>query len=285
MFNKDILSNKSILITGGGSGLGLAMAKRFGVLGANVAICGRTEEKLNSAAKEISATGAKVLTHVVDIRDYDKVGEMMKRIVGEFGSLDGLVNNAAGNFLSASEDLSPNAFKAVVDIVLTGSFNCTQQFGKYLIENKKNGSVLSIVTTYTESGSAFVLPSACAKAGVYAMTTSLATEWGMYGIRLNAIAPGLFPTEGAWSRLMPGDSSLIEKYKKKVPLGRFGKHEELADLAVFLMSDLASYITGECVTIDGGERLQSGQFNTLVHAMPREQLKNVFRMMKPKKSS
>lgn len=285
MFTKDTLTNKSILITGGGSGLGLAMAKRFSELGARVAICGRTEEKLKSAAKEISSDASTVLTHVVDIRDYEKVGEMMKRIVNEFGSLNGLVNNAAGNFLSASEDLSPNAFKAVVDIVLTGSFNCTQQFGKYLIENKRQGNILSIVTTYTESGSAFVLPSACAKAGVYAMTTSLATEWGMYGIRLNAIAPGLFPTEGAWSRLMPGDSSLIEKYKKKVPLGRFGNHEELANLAAFLLSDLSSYITGECVTIDGGERLQSGQFNTLAHVMPREQLKGVFQMMKPRKSS
>jgi NAD(P)-dependent dehydrogenase (short-subunit alcohol dehydrogenase family) len=284
MFTNDTLSNKTILITGGGSGLGLAMAKRFVELGAHVAICGRTEEKLKKAATEISSDLSKVLTHVVDIRDYEKVGEMMKRIVSELGSLDGLVNNAAGNFLSASEDLSANAFKAVVDIVLTGSFNCTQHFGKHLIESKKPGNVLSIVTTYTESGSAFVLPSACAKAGVYAMTTSLATEWGTYGIRLNAIAPGLFPTEGAWSRLMPGDSSLIDKYKKKVPLGRFGNHEELANLAAFLMSDLASYITGECVTIDGGERLQSGQFNTLMQVMPREQLKSVFQMMKPKKS-
>ena len=190
MFTNDTLANKTILVTGGGSGLGLAMAKRFGELGARLAICGRTEVKLRNAAREISATGAKVLTHGVDIREYDNVGEMIQRIVGEFGALDGLVNNAAGNFLSASEDLSPNAFKAVVDIVLTGSFNCTQQFGKYLIENKKNGSILSIVTTYTESGSAFVLPSACAKAGVYALTTSLATEWGMYGIRLNPINGG-----------------------------------------------------------------------------------------------
>lgn len=283
MFTNDTLSNKSILVTGGGSGLGLAMAKRFAELGARVAICGRTEEKLARAAQEIAATGAQVLTHVVDVRDYDKVSAMIHRVVREFGSMDGLVNNAAGNFLAASEDLSFNAFKAVVDIVLTGSFNCTQHFGKYLIETKRPGVVLSIVTTYTATGSAFVLPSACAKAGVYAMTTSLASEWGPYGIRLNAIAPGLFPTEGAWSRLMPGDASLIEQYKKKVPLGRFGHHEELANLAAFLMSDLSSYITGACVTIDGGERLQSGQFNTLAQVMPREKLKEVFRMMKPKK--
>lgn len=283
MFTSDTLYQKTIIVTGGGSGLGLAMAKRFAELGANIAICGRTEGKLNSAAKEIASTGAKVLTHLVDVRDYDGVGGMIHRVAGEFGSVDGLVNNAAGNFLAASEDLSPNAFKAVVDIVLTGSFNCTQHFGKYLIEQKKPGVVLSIVTTYTETGSAFVLPSACAKAGVYAMTTSLATEWGPYGIRLNAIAPGLFPTEGAWSRLMPGDTSLIDKYKKKVPLGRFGEHVELANLAAFLMSDLSSYITGECVTIDGGERLQSGQFNTLAQVIPRAQLKSVFQMMKPKK--
>lgn len=283
MFAPDTLARKSIIVTGGGSGLGLAMAKRFGELGAHIAICGRTEAKLRAAAQELSATGTPVLTHVVDVRDYDGVGAMIRRVAAEFGSVDGLVNNAAGNFLAASEDLSPNAFKAVVDIVLTGSFNCTQQFGKYLIEQRKPGTVLSIVTTYTETGSAFVLPSACAKAGVYAMTTSLATEWGPYGIRLNAIAPGLFPTEGAWSRLMPGDTSLVDKYKKKVPLGRFGEHIELANLAAFLMSDLSSYITGECVTIDGGERLQAGQFNTLAHLMPREQLKSLFQMMRPKK--
>lgn len=284
MFSKDILSGKSILVTGGGSGLGLAMARRFVELGARVAICGRTEEKLKNAAREISPDPSKVLTHTVDIRDHANVGKMITRIVRELGGLDGLVNNAAGNFLAASEDLSPNAFKAVVDIVLTGSFNCTQQFGQYLIQSKKTGVVLSIVTTYTETGSAFVLPSACAKAGVYTMTTSLAAEWGPYGIRLNAIAPGLFPTEGAWSRLMPDDPSLVEKYKSKVPLCRFGRHEELANLAVFLLSDLSSYITGECVTIDGGERLQSGQFNTLAQAMPREQLRKLFQMMKPKKT-
>ncbi|MCU0425777.1 MAG: SDR family oxidoreductase [Candidatus Kapabacteria bacterium] len=285
MFTPDTLKGKSILVTGGGSGLGLSMAKHFAAHGANVAICGRTEDKLREAAKEIEAgkqPGVKVLTHAVDVRDFDAVGVMIKRLVEEFGSLEGLVNNAAGNFLSPSEDITPNGFKSVVDIVLHGTFNCTQHFGNYLINSERQGSVLSIVTTYTETGSAFVLPSACAKAGVYAMTTTLAYEWGTYGIRLNSIAPGPFPTEGAWSRLLP-TKEIQEKYLKKVALGRVGKHEELANLAVFLMSDLAGYITGECVTIDGGERLAGGEFNLFVTEFDRKPLKQMFQAMKPKK--
>ncbi len=285
MFTPDTLKGKSILVTGGGSGLGLSMAKHFAAHGANVAICGRTEDKLLGAAKEIEEVkqaGVKVLTHAVDVRDYDAVGVMMKRLVEEFGSLEGLVNNAAGNFLSPSEDISPNGFKSVVDIVLHGTFNCTQHFGNYLINNERQGSILSIVTTYTETGSAFVLPSACAKAGVYALTTTLAYEWGTYGIRVNSIAPGPFPTEGAWSRLMP-TKELQEMYIKRVALGRVGKHEELANLAVFLMSDMAGYITGECVTIDGGERLAGGEFNLFVSGFDRKPLKQMFQAMKPKK--
>lgn len=285
MFTPDTLNGKSILITGGGSGLGLSMAKHFAAHGANVAICGRTEDKLREAAKEIEAVKqphVKVLTHPVDVRDFDAVGVMMKRLVEEFGSLEGLVNNAAGNFLSPSEDISPNGFKSVVDIVLHGTFNCTQHFGNYLINNERQGSILSIVTTYTETGSAFVLPSACAKAGVYALTTTLAYEWGTYGIRVNSIAPGPFPTEGAWSRLMP-TKELQEMYIKRVALGRVGKHEELANLAVFLMSDMAGYITGECVTIDGGERLAGGEFNLFVSGFDRKPLKQMFHAMKPKK--
>ncbi|MBL7991712.1 MAG: SDR family oxidoreductase [Candidatus Kapabacteria bacterium] len=285
MFTPDTLNGKSILVTGGGSGLGLSMAKHFAAHGANVAICGRTEDKLREAAKEIEAVKqphVKVLTHPVDVRDFDAVGVMMKRLVEEFGSLEGLVNNAAGNFLSPSEDISPNGFKSVVDIVLHGTFNCTQHFGNYLINNERQGSILSIVTTYTETGSAFVLPSACAKAGVYALTTTLAYEWGTYGIRVNSIAPGPFPTEGAWSRLMP-TKELQEMYIKRVALGRVGKHEELANLAVFLMSDMAGYITGECVTIDGGERLAGGEFNLFVSGFDRKPLKQMFHAMKPKK--
>jgi NAD(P)-dependent dehydrogenase (short-subunit alcohol dehydrogenase family) len=285
MFTPDTLSGKSILVTGGGSGLGLSMAKHFAAHGANVAICGRTVEKLTSAAEEIKATaqpGVKVLTHGVDVRDYDAVGVMMQTLIAEFGALDGLVNNAAGNFLAPSEDISPNGFKSVVDIVLNGTFNCTQHFGNHLINTNRPGSILSIVTNYTETGSAFVLPSACAKAGVYALTTTLAYEWGTYNIRVNSIAPGPFPTEGAWSRLMP-TKEIQDAYIKKVALGRVGRHEELANLAVFLMSDLAGYITGECVTIDGGERLSGGEFNLFVTAFPRKELKQAFAAMKPKK--
>jgi NAD(P)-dependent dehydrogenase (short-subunit alcohol dehydrogenase family) len=282
MFTKDTLAKKTILVTGGGSGLGFAMASHFAQHGANVAICGRTEEKLKGAVEQIKKKGHKASYKVVDVRDYDAVSKMISELVEEFGSLNGLVNNAAGNFYCPSEELTPNGFKSVVDIVLNGTFNCSQLFGKYLIANKLPGSILNIVTTYTETGSAFVLPSACAKAGVYAMTNTLAFEWATYGIRVNAIAPGPFPTKGAWQRLMP--SPEIEKYYlKRQPMGRFGQPEELANLAVFLMSDLSPYITGECVTIDGGERLQGGQFNFIAQMMPRDQLKAMFAAMRPKK--
>lgn len=286
MFKEDTLSSKTVLVTGGGSGLGLAMSKSFAALGAQVLICGRRMEKLEAAAKEIDAAAASGKTtgfYSVDVRDYEAVGAMMDQIAETYGGCDVLVNNAAGNFLSASEDLTPNAFRSVVDIVLHGTFNCTQQFGKRLIEAKKPGSILNIVTTYTETGSAFVLPSACAKAGVYAMTNTLAYEWATYGIRVNSIAPGPFPTKGAWSRLMP-DPKMEQAYLRQIPVGRYGNHDELANLACFLISDLSAYITGECVTIDGGERLKAGQFNFITQAAPRDQLKQFFAMMKPSKN-
>lgn len=285
MFTPDTLKNEVILITGGGSGLGLAMAKKFASLGSNIAICGRTENKLQHAVKEITEAGREDVAaryYVADVRDYDRVEEMIGQIVSDFDKMTGLVNNAAGNFLSASEDLTPGGFKAVVDIVLHGSFNCTHVFGNYLIDEEREGNILNMVTTYSEStGSAFVLPSACGKAGVLAMTRSLAYEWATYGIRLNAIAPGPFPTEGAWSRLVP-DEDFEEKFLSKIPAGRYGDHEELASLATFLMSDMASYITGECVVIDGGERLAAGQFNFIDRLAPREKLKQFFRAMRDK---
>ncbi len=282
MFKEDTLEDKTILITGGGSGLGLEMAKKFASLGAGIAICGRTESKLENAAEEIAFEGeGQVETYVCDVRDYERVSEMITEITEDFGGMDGLVNNAAGNFLAASEDLTPGGFKAIIDIVLHGSFNCTHCFGNYLIDNDREGNILSIVTTYAEdTGSAFVLPSACAKSGVLTMTRSLAYEWATYGIRLNAIAPGPFPTEGAWTRLVP-DESFEEKFLSKIPAGRYGEPEELANLAAFLMSDMSPYLTGDCITIDGGERLAAGQFNFIDQLAPREQLKQFFNAMKP----
>ncbi len=284
MFTNDTLQGKTILITGGGSGLGLAMAKGFCRSGADIIICGRTAEKLEKASDEIRKVrkGSKVQGFPVDVRDHESVNLMFEKAADEFGNIDGLVNNAAGNFLSASEDLSPGGFKAIVDIVLHGTFNCTHAFGNYLINNKREGAILNIVTTYAEYGSAFVLPSACAKAGVLAMTKSLAHEWAEYGIRVNAIAPGPFQTKGAWARLVP--DSMVEKMMvKQIPQKRLGQKEELANLAVFLMSDLAPYITGESVVIDGGESLKAGQFNFVTDVMSRKKLKLAFKAMKPKK--
>lgn len=281
MFQADLLQNKLILVTGGGSGLGLTMAKRFAELGATLAICGRTPERLSSGAAEIMQTGngREVLTFPCDVRDYAAVEKMMTAISAQAGLPHILVNNAAGNFLAATEELSPGGFDAVVKIVLNGTFNCTQTLAKLWIAKKSPGTVLNIVTTYAENGSAFVVPSACAKAGVLAMTRSLAAEWGAYGIRLNAIAPGPFPTEGAWKRLFPS-AEFGEQYKKRIPLGRFGEHSELANLAVFLVSDAAAYINGECVTIDGGEAIAgAGQFSQLLQ-LDRGLLKKMMRQMR-----
>jgi len=280
MFQNNTLAGRHLLVTGGGSGLGLAMAKTFHALGARVAICGRNADKLNQAAPTI---GEEVLALPCDVRNHEEVVALFDRLEEAWGGVDGLINNAAGNFLSASEDLSPNAFNAVVDIVLKGTFHCTLEFGKRLISRQRTGgNVLNIVTTYTETGSSFVLPSACAKAGVLAMTNSLAVEWSTYGIKLNAIAPGPFPTEGAWTRLMP-DPSIEEAYKRSIPLGRYGHPDELANLAAFLLSPLSDYIQGGCITIDGGERLMAGQFNRFVPLMPRPMIKAAFNALKPKK--
>lgn len=278
-FSSTPLADKVILVTGGGSGLGLAMAKQFVAYGARVAICGRTEAKLQAARAEISPDPALAKAYPCDVRDHAAVEAMVAQIVADFGQLDGLVNNAAGNFLAASEDLTPGGFRAVVDIVLHGTFHCTHAAGNYWIAQKRPGVVLNIVTTYTETGNAFVLPSACAKAGVYALTNSLAYEWGPYGIRLNSIAPGPFPTKGAWSRLVPSDD-FAQQMANRNPLGRAGEPEELADLATFMLSDLSAYMNGSCVTLDGGERLQGAQFNAITQLMPREQLREVFRAMK-----
>lgn len=279
MFRDDLLREKSVLVTGGGSGLGLSMAKKFAALGARVAITGRSEERLAGAAREIDPTGERVYTHPCDVRDFAQVEATAAAVAERFGGVDVLVNNAAGNFLAATEDLSPGGFNAVVQTVLYGTFNATLAVGRGMIERGRGGSILNIVTTYAWTGSAFVVPSAAGKAGVLAMTRSLAVEWATYGIRVNAIAPGPFPTEGAWSALMPTPEIEAEA-KARIPMGRFGDHDELANLAAFLVSDGAPFVNGECVVIDGGEWIASGgEFNGLTR-VPRDGLKSALAAMR-----
>ena len=263
MFRKDLLKGKTIIVTGGGTGLGKSMATRFGELGANLVIASRREQVIQDAAEELRKTGADVLGLTCDVRDPASVQAMVAATKNEFGKIDILLNNAAGNFISPTENLSVNGFKVVVDIVLNGTFNCTQAVGKEMIADG-GGSILNIVTTYAWTGSGYVVPSAAAKAGVLAITRSLAVEWAKYGIRSNAIAPGPIPTEGAWSRVAPPGLGIEKKMKDRIPLKRFGKREELANLASYLISDEAGYINGEVVTIDGGEWLKgAGEFNDL----------------------
>lgn len=265
MLKDGALKGQTIIITGGGTGLGRSMGKYMLELGANLVITSRKLEVLEKTAKEMEEeTGGKVLPLQCDVREYDQVEKVIEQTVAHFGAVNGLLNNAAGNFISPTERLSHRAFNIVVDIVLRGTSNFTLALGKHWIDKKQPGTVLNIVTTYAWTGSAYVVPSACAKAGVLAMTRSLAVEWAKYKIRLNAIAPGPFPTEGAWSRLLPGD--LVKKFDPVnfVPVGRVGEHQELANLAAYLMSDYSAYVNGEVVTIDGGEWLMgAGEFNHL----------------------
>lgn len=264
MFKEDLLKDKVVVITGGGTGLGKSMATRFSGLGARLVILSRKKEIIEATADEIqSQTGQPVLAIAHDVRDYKAIKKVISTILDRFGRMDVLVNNAAGNFISPTERLSYKAFDTVVDIVLKGTYYQTLAFGKYWIEHKLPGNVLNIVTTYASTGSGYVVPSAISKAGVLNLTRSLAAEWGKYQIRLNAIAPGPFPTKGAWERLFPDPS--FEKFLiQRIPLKRTGEHMELANLAAYLISDFSGYITGEVVTIDGGEWLAgAGEFNFL----------------------
>src|SRR5262245_2074538 len=265
MFQNDLLKDRAIFLSGGGSGLGRSMALHFASLGAKMFVVGRREEPLRETCELIRKTGGTSAYTTCDARDFAAVETAADKADATLGPIDTIVNNAAGNFMARTEKLSPNAFDTVVSIVLNGTFHCTQAFARKWIAAKKPGNVLNIATTYAAAncGSAFVVPSSCAKAGVLAMTTSLAVEWAKYNIRLNAIAPGPFPTEGAWSRLVP--SKQFEEHTRGAnPMKRFGKHEELTNLAAFLISDMAPYINGECVVIDGGQWLQgAGEFNGL----------------------
>lgn len=270
MLREGALDGMVVVVTGGGTGLGRGMAEHCLRLGAKVCITSRKQEVLDKTAQEMMANGGEVLTVVCDVRDAAQVDKLRDAVIARFGKVDALINNAAGNFISPTERLNSKAFQTIIDIVLMGTVNCTLAFGKHWIaKGERDHAILNVVTTYAWTGSGYVVPSACAKAGVLAMTRSLAVEWGKYGIRSNAVAPGPFPTKGAWSRLLPGE--LMEKFDmtKKVPLNRLGKREELADLVTYLISPYSGYINGEVVTIDGGEWLKgAGQFNLLDQIEP-----------------
>jgi NAD(P)-dependent dehydrogenase (short-subunit alcohol dehydrogenase family) len=270
MLREDSLKGKVIVITGGGTGLGRSIAKYCGQLGARVIIASRKLETLEKTANELAMeTKGTYLPVACDVRYYDEVLNLLKVSVESFGRVDSLVNNAAGNFIMPTERLSHRAFDAVIDIVLKGTCNCSLTFGKHWIENKQDGVMLNIVTTYAFTGSGYVVPSAAAKGGVLSLTRSLAAEWGRKNIRVNAIAPGPFPTEGAWSRLFP---PVVQQYvdpMKRIPSGRFGDHQELANLAAYLLSDFSAYVNGEVIVIDGGEWVHgAGQFNGLENIPP-----------------
>jgi NAD(P)-dependent dehydrogenase (short-subunit alcohol dehydrogenase family) len=271
MFQNNLLKDKVILVTGGGTGLGRAMVERFLELGAKVAITSRRKDMLEDVAMELTTKyGGEVFTTGVDVRDPEAVNRMIAEVWDHFGRIDGLVNNAAGNFISPTERLSHRAVDAVLGIVLHGTFYCTLELGKRWIAAKIPGVVLNIATTYAENGSGYVVPSAAAKAGVVAMTKSLAAEWGKYKIRLNAIAPGPFPTEGAWTRLMP-TPEIKALFDRQIPLRRVGEHIELANLATYLISDQSGFVTGSVYTIDGGESAwTAGEFNILDEVMPQQ---------------
>lgn len=258
MFAEKLLQGKRILVTGGGTGLGRVMAEQYLKLGADVYICGRRAAVLEQTAEELTAVhGDKIHTRTLDIRDAQAVDAVIESIFAE-GPLTGLVNNAAGNFISPTKDLSPNGFNAISSIVFNGTFYVTQGVGKRWIELGVTGSVISILTTWIWNGSPYTVPSAMSKGAINIMTKSLAAEWGRYGIRLNAIAPGPFPTKGAWERLRPGADGTDKDYSESIPMGRVGEMPELANLATFLMADGCDYLTGQTIAIDGGSHLAGG---------------------------
>ncbi len=281
MFQTDMLADQHILITGGGTGLGRGMALRYAELGAKVSIVGRREEPLKTTVADMKAKGAEAAWTSCDVRDPKGVKAAMDTLEGELGPVTALVNNAAGNFVWPTEDLSYNAFNAVVQIVLYGTFNCTTEMGRRWIDRKSGGTILSIIATYAyEGGTPFVMSSAAAKAGVTSMMRTLAVEWGEYDIRTASIAPGAFPTQGASSRLSVPAGGKSTDHQRPIPLKRVGEHIELSNLTAYLLSPMAAYISGDTITIDGAAHLKSGaSFGGLIDR-PREEAKQVMREMR-----
>ena len=268
MFQPGLFKGKRILVTGGGTGLGREMVDKYLELGADIYICGRRKEVLDQTAKELmQMRGGSVKTRAIDIRDAEAVDKMVQWIWDDGGPLTGLVNNAAGNFISRTEDLSHRGFDAIANIVFHGTFYTTHAVGKRWIKGGDKGSVVSIVVTWVWTGSPFVVPSAMSKAGIHVMTQSLAVEWGRYGIRLNAIAPGIFPTEGATKRLNPGKDVTSRDISETNPMRRSGRMPELQNLATFLMADGCEWLSGETIAIDGAGYLATGAYFTELDRM------------------
>ena len=278
MFKDNLLKNKRILITGGGTGLGKEMASHFAMHGAELYICGRRENVLSETANEISETySTKVNYQTLDIRASKDVDDYIESIF-EISPLDGLVNNAAGNFISPTKDLSHKGFDAIANIVFHGTFYMTHSVGKRWIELGHKGSIVNILTTWIWTGSPYVVPSAMSKSGIHAMTQSLAAEWGKYGIKINGIAPGPFPTKGAWDRLNPGSND--DGMTNTVPLGRVGEMEELQNLATFLMADGCDYLTGQTIGLDGGQYLTGGGTFSQLDKLSDEDWKNMRKLIR-----
>jgi len=265
MLPSDTFKDKTVLVTGGGTGLGKSIGKHILELGGQLIITSRRNEVIEKTANEFNDLYPNSTLHVAgDVRNIEDVENVINKGFEKFGSVDMLINNAAGNFISPTERLSANAFSVVIDIVLKGTCNYTLTLGKKWINDKTEGTILNIATTYAMTGSGYVIPSAAAKGGVLTFTRSIAAEWAKYNIRCNAVAPGPFPTEGAWSRLVPPGFSKFMDIKKRIPLKRVGEHQELANLCAYLLSDYSAYITGEIITIDGGEWIyNAGQFSWL----------------------